>query len=196
MIGKINELIASLVTPGSAFAGEGEENRIGVLYNEGLSHIKAVNFKLALICFNKILKIDPKHLKARAIRDKLIEKIEHKDETGSDKASEEDIETWYNEANAMLELGMYNEAVESFDRALAGWPENAVILYRKSIALSKLSRYEDAINCLEKALKINPSFSDAWHAMSANYARLNKVDEALRCLDRVVAIDPQHVPFA
>jgi tetratricopeptide (TPR) repeat protein len=196
MIKKIKEFVVYALTPCRASASEGEDARQSELYSEGLSHIKAVNFKLALICFNKILKIDPRHLKARAIRDKLIEKIEHKDETGSEKASEADIETWYNEANAMLELGMYKEAVESFDRALAGWPRNAVILYRKSIALSKMSRYEDAIVCLEKALEINPSFSDAWHAMSANYARLNKADEALKCLDRVVAIDPQHVPFA
>ncbi len=184
------------VLPESAFACPAEESQTAELYNEGLSHIKIQNFKSALICFNKILKIDPKHLKARTIRDKLIEKIENAPAAISDKASEEDVETWYNEANAMLELGMYQEAVESFDRALSGASNNAVILYRKSIALNKMSRYEEAITCLAKALEINPAFSDAWHAMSANYARLNKTDEALKCLDKVIEIDPQHVPFA
>ncbi len=197
MTGKISRIVAALTWAGPASASEDGDSQLAALYNEGLSHIKASNFKLALVCFNKLLKIDPKHLKARAMREKIIEKIEAKDdEAAGVRASAEDIETWYNEGNAMLELGMFAEAVESFDRALAGEPENAVILYRKAAALNKLGRYEDAIACLEKTLSINPSFSDAWHAMSANYARLNKTDEALKCLDKVVEIDPGHVPAA
>lgn len=194
MTEKISRIVAALTGAGPASASEDGDSQLAALYNEGLSHIKASNFKLALVCFNKLLKIDPKHSKARAMREKIIEKIEAKEDAAETRASAEDIETWYNEGNAMLELGMFAEAVESFDRALAGEPENAVILYRKSAALSKLGRCEDAIACLEKALSVNPSFSDAWHAMSANYARLNKTDEALRCLDKVVEIDPGHVP--
>ncbi|HOT76152.1 MAG TPA: tetratricopeptide repeat protein [Candidatus Wallbacteria bacterium] len=190
------QIMSRMLIPAAAMAEENQEAQIAQIYAEGLSHIKASNFKLALLSFNKILKMDPKHQKARAIREKLIEKMEHKDEPGEKKASEEDIETWYNEGNTMLELGMYKEAIDSFDMALAAWPRNAVILFRKSIALNKLARYNEAIECLENALRINPAFSDAWHAMSANYARLNKTDEALKCLDKVVEIDPEHVPFA
>lgn len=196
MTGKISRIVAALTGACPALASEDADSQLAALYNEGLSHIKASNFKLALVCFNKLLKIDPKHSKARAMREKIIEKIEAKEDSADVRASAEDIEMWYNEGNAMLELGMFAEAVESFDRALAGEPENAVILYRKSAALNKLGRYEDAITCLENALAVNPSFSDAWHAMSANYARLNKTDEALRCLDKVVEIDPGHVPAA
>lgn len=192
----ISRVVAALTMAAPASAAEDQEAALASLYNEGLSHIKAANYKLALISFNKLLKIDPKYSKARAIRDKVIEKLEAREAESPARATEEEIETWYNEGNAMVELGMYAEAVESFDRALEGEPRNAVILYRKSVALTGLGRCEDAIACLKKALEVNPSFSDAWHAMSANYARLNRPDEALKCLDRVVAIDPDHVPAA
>jgi len=195
MINYIRENIRRLLTPKSAFA-EDYSQEVLTLYNEGLSHIKASNFKQSLVCFNKILKIEPKHAKARAIREKLIAKMEEIEKQSSPQVSEYDIEVWYNEGNAMLELGMYKEALDAFEKAIVAQPKNAVLWYRKAVVLNKTEKFEEAIECLECALEANAAFSDAWHLMSACYAHLNKLDEALKCLDKVIEIDPEHSPFA
>jgi len=55
----------------------------------------------------------------------------------------------------------YEEAIESYNKAIALEPNYASTYNRKAVALSNLGRYEEAIQCYDKVLEINPNSEDA-----------------------------------
>ena len=65
---------------------------------------------------------------------------------------------------------MFNEAIKSFDRALAMDPNYKEALGNKGTALSNLGRYADAIKYLDRALATDPNYK---YALAGKSAALN-----------------------
>jgi Flp pilus assembly protein TadD len=53
------------------------------------------------------------------------------------------------------DLGRYEQAIASFDKAVKIKPDDHSAWYNKGIALEKLGRYEQAIASFDKAVKLN-----------------------------------------
>ena len=60
---------------------------------------------------------------------------------------------------ALTDLGRYNEAISSYDRALDLEPENAGVWNNKGALLMELGRLEAALACFERALELASSTS-------------------------------------
>jgi tetratricopeptide (TPR) repeat protein len=70
----------------------------------------------------------------------------------------EDASRYYNMAGRDLDfLGLYNESIGFYDRALEIDLNNVRAIINKGFALSKLGQYEEAIEYYDKVLTLNPN---------------------------------------
>ena len=67
----------------------------------------------------------------------------------------------YKQGNALRDQNKYQEAIETYDKALALNANFAEALYDKGLALHNLNKFDEAIECYEKAISINPKYIDA-----------------------------------
>ena len=65
-----------------------------------------------------------------------------------------------NKGNVLAQLARYEEAVESFDRALALKPGDADMLNNRGSALAALGRHEAALASFDQALRLLPESAE------------------------------------
>jgi tetratricopeptide (TPR) repeat protein len=83
----------------------------------------------------------------------------------------------------LLETERLQEAVNSFNEALAYEPNNAEAHLKKGIALERLNRLELALSSYNEALRLNPKRSFAYVHKARVLAALHRYDEALSVYD-------------
>ena len=108
------------------------------------------------------------------------------------KLNPEAAEVLFSTANVSYELKRYEEALDSYDRALAIRPDFAHALGNRGNVLFELKRYEEALDSYDRALAIQPDFAQAHHGRG-NVLRtfqLKRCEEALDSYDRALAIQP------
>lgn len=74
-----------------------------------------------------------------------------------------------NKGCILTKLGKYQEAIESYDKALEINPNDFDAWNNKGHALKDSGRYQEAITSYDKALKINPDFEPALKAKEEIY---------------------------
>jgi tetratricopeptide (TPR) repeat protein len=120
----------------------------------------------------------------------------------------DDYEGWHNKAVSLSKSSMYEEANESYDKALEMNPQSEVTLNNKAINLVKWGesflrqpngieqfnkRLEESLEPFSKALQINPNNAIAWNDKGRALFLLNRRPEALECFDKGLAIDPKNI---
>ena len=96
-----------------------------------------------------------------------------------------------NYGNVLNLLGRHDEAVASYDRALAIKPD-AETWNNRGNALQGNRRIE-ALASFEKALALEPGNIQALFKRGVMLGELGRIDEALAAYDRVLALNPGHV---
>lgn len=91
----------------------------------------------------------------------------------------------------LLETERLQEAVNSFNEALAIEPNNAEAHLKKGIALERMNRLEPALSCYNEALRLNPKRSFAYVHKARVLAALHRYDEALSVYDLALGKSPQ-----
>ena len=79
-----------------------------------------------------------------------------------DVQGESDV-AWNNKGVILTKLGKYNEAIDSFDKALEYNPGVSNIWLNRGIALVKLNEFEEAMDCFDRALQLDPNNTTAKH---------------------------------
>jgi tetratricopeptide (TPR) repeat protein len=79
----------------------------------------------AIGCYNRFIKTDPNYADA-----------------------------WYNQGNALCELGRYHEAIVFFDMAIKRDSNRANTWYNKGVALVNLGKEKNADKCFVKAREL------------------------------------------
>ena len=95
-----------------------------------------------------------------------------------------------NRANALKNLGRFDEALASYDRALAIIPGYADALYNRGVTLQELGRFDEAVDSYDRALAIQPAHFGALGNRGAALQALKRMDEALASYDRALALRP------
>jgi len=94
-----------------------------------------------------------------------LEKLLRK-ETGEEfsppKVEEFEAWEWSNKGIALGTLGMNQEAIKCFDKALRINPRIEEVWSNKGHALDNLGQYQEAIKCYDEALRINPRDEECW----------------------------------
>ena len=94
---------------------------------------------------------------------------------------------------ALVELGDVQEALASFDRAVACEGAYADAHGNRGDVLARLGRLEEAIESYRRAIAIEPGSPANWCNLGAAQADLGRHDEALASYERVIALEPTFV---
>jgi tetratricopeptide (TPR) repeat protein len=123
-----------------------------------------------------------------------------------------DTRGWNIRGKILLSMKRYEDALQSFDRALSIHPEfleataNRLALFREARGNQELAnalcargavmaqgmRYEDAIIHFDEALLVKPNFTDALCNRAAALYELGDLEGALRFFDIALSLDPSH----
>jgi tetratricopeptide (TPR) repeat protein len=71
------------------------------------------------------------------------------------------LEGWNQKGLALMNLGRFKDALNSYDKATGITVKNAEVWNNKGLAYAALGRYQDALQSFNKALGIKPDFADA-----------------------------------
>ena len=118
--------------------------------------------------------------------------VDPKSEKESESISESNDDDYITKGDALCSLGKYNEAVDSYEKAVRLDPKSKRALNRKSYALHKLKKYNDALITLDKSIELDYRYAETWTLRGNSLSGLGRDDEALDCYDRAIQIDSDY----
>ena len=87
-------------------------------------------------------------------------------------------------------INRFEEALASFDKAVAIKPDNSSLWNDRGLALGQLGRHEEALASFDKVLLLQPEDADAWNNRGAPLSKLGRHEEALESVDKALALQP------
>ncbi len=131
---------------------------------KGDKFLKEAKYKEAILCFEEVLKKDPKNKWG-----------------------------WINKGLALAELKKPEDAMLCFEKATEMHPKSAQVWLRKGVALICLNNFEDSIVALDKAIELRPKFANAWNYKGMALADMERNEEALIAIDRAIELDHKNI---
>ena len=95
-------------------------------------------------------------------------------------------------ALAQAGQGRHDEAIATFERALARDPSYAAGWISLALLLYDLRRTDDAVAAAQRAAKVAPDDRLAWHTLGEILHHADRLDEAVAAQRRALAIDPDY----
>lgn len=146
---------------------------------------------VALVIANRFRKSTPSQSSETLSDAELETLLSEADETLA--VLPQDGEAWQRRGAILVELGRYEEALESLDRAAVANPKGVKALNFKAWLLaSRLGRYDDAIAVLEKSLSLKSGQSDTWHLHGVTLSQMDQLEAALTSFDRAIQSNPKY----
>jgi len=124
----------------------------------------------------------------QAIIDAMIERFQAAQEPLDAPKSPETVAQWFEQALQQAEVGELENAIASWDQALALEPNLSQVWYNRASTLCVLERFDEALTSIENAIACDPNDSHSWFAKGSIYLSLKQWDEALAAWDQVVAL--------
>lgn len=91
----------------------------------------------------------------------------------------------------LFKIARYNQAMLSFDRAIALQPDMADAYLLRGKSLVEQGDNEKAISDFTKVTELRPSDPAGWIARGAAYLELNKFPDAIRDASQAIAVNPK-----
>jgi tetratricopeptide (TPR) repeat protein len=104
--------------------------------------------------------------------------------------SSDDAEEWFDRGNSFFEEGRFEEAIESYDRAISFQPDDHEAWSNRGVALYSLGRYEEAIESYDRAIFFKHDFHSAWCNKGVSLGNLGRYEEAIKSSDRAISFQP------
>nr|AAR38498.1 TPR repeat protein [uncultured marine bacterium 583] len=89
-------------------------------------------------------------------------------------------------------VGELDEAVKSFEKALAIKPDYTEVNYNLGLTLQELGRLDAAVKSYEQALDIQPDYAEAHNNLGITLKELGQLDAAVQCYEKALAINPDY----
>jgi len=99
-------------------------------------------------------------------------------------------EVWYERGNEQFFQGNFEEAIASYDKALAIKPDKHEAWNNRGLALDNLGKFEEAIASWDKALAIKPDKHEAWNNRGNALLNSGKLEEAIASYDKALEFKP------
>jgi tetratricopeptide (TPR) repeat protein len=101
---------------------------------------------------------------------------------------------WVRKGIELSSAGKYEEALQSFDKALDAVSEdqldNPEIWLHKAACLYALGRFKEVMGCYEHILQLDFKHFKAWYGMGIILGRFLRHEESLACFETALGIDP------
>ncbi|MBH8566327.1 tetratricopeptide repeat protein [Nostoc sp. CENA67] len=168
--------------------------------------IKQANYTEALVSADRTLRLKPKYALALAQRCQALLNLGKYAEAiaACDLALRADenwgnntaVIAWYHKGLAESKLAQFNEALTSFNRALAINPESSLTLVAQCQALSNLERFTEAIKACDLAITTNKDWENktpaiAWYTKGLLQKKNGEIAAAIASFDQAIAINPK-----
>ncbi len=103
----------------------------------------------------------------------------------------DDDEAWRLKGFAFIQLRQSEDAINSFDQAIAINPDcqKALFWFYRGLELHSLKRYEDAVDSFDRGLQIEPDSDSYWNFRGHALRSLKRYEEAIISYDKAIAID-------
>ena len=99
---------------------------------------------------------------------------------------------FYNEGNALIEAGEYEEAVATFDKALENRNDFAQAWTNKGYAQGKLGSHLEKFSSCVQATDVDPEFSEAWNCRGLARFDLKQYEQALLEYNQAIAVNQDY----
>lgn len=124
-----------------------------------------------------------------------IEKSEEllKNEPSKESAVNETLSQKAKEAgNDYLRAKDYDQALESYTRALNLNPKNTAAYFNRALVYLKQFKYRKAAEDCDKAILLQPDYTKVYHRRALAYMELKEYEKALEDLKKVLETDPEN----
>ncbi|HXB60992.1 MAG TPA: tetratricopeptide repeat protein, partial [Candidatus Acidoferrales bacterium] len=99
----------------------------------------------------------------------------------------------YNNRGALLQMmKRYDEALASYDRAVALKPDYTNAWFNRGGTLKQLNRFEQALASYDKAIALNPGHAEAHNNRGVLLQQMRRFDEAIASYDHAIAAKSDH----
>lgn len=190
---------------------------------QGDLFVKIQQEETAVQCYEQALFFKPENEKLKQKKDTLVEKINEEkklkklmdevEELYNNNKFQESVEIyeqilakkdnyflgWYHYGYSLLQLGQYDQALNSLDKALKIQEENAELWYFKGKTLENLGNFEEALISYEEAIKLNGRYYQALDGKAIALMKLNKEEnkeeneeEAFNSWEKAFEINPNY----
>ena len=99
---------------------------------------------------------------------------------------------WLEKANCLHNLERYDEALESFDRAIELDPNDGEAWVMKGIVFYKLERYKEALASFDQASELDANHQSVWALRGYVLHHLKHYEEALVSFERAIELYSNH----
>ncbi len=101
----------------------------------------------------------------------------------------EDGSYWGNKSKVLIDMGLYDKAIEVAQTGLQVDDDNVVLIINLGIAQFKAGYYEEAIKTDKKAVELAPGIFQSVYGLGATLSQLGRYREALKYYDKAVELD-------
>ena len=135
------------------------------LMAQGYDCLKQKQQQQALVCFNSVVLLAPKHIDALINCADILMALNRPAEAtvyahyASQLHPSAPILTRY--AQALYQMGKYIEALGCFERIIAADPNNYIAIGQRALCLTQVNRYDEALQAYQEALAYS-HHQDAW----------------------------------
>ena len=98
------------------------------------------------------------------------------------------VAAYINRGNVLRELKRTEEALESYDRAIALNPHYAEVYNNRGSALQELGRFDEAAASYQRAIGLKPEYAEPHSNLGVVLTKLRRLDEAMAAFDRAIAL--------
>jgi tetratricopeptide (TPR) repeat protein len=95
----------------------------------------------------------------------------------------------------LKDLGRYEEAIASFDKATELKPDYHKAWYNRgnSLVMVNLGQLEEALTSFDKATELKPDYHEAWNSLGYVLLKSGRLDEAITSFDKALEFEPNKV---
>jgi tetratricopeptide (TPR) repeat protein len=166
-------------------------------WTEGLALQRAGRLDEARRCYEAILARDPRHFEALFLHGMIShQEGRHREAVELFRRAigvRADVaEAYSNLADALVELGLWDEAATECDKAIALKPGFAEAHVNRGLALHRAGRAEQALASYDAAIRLKPSLGDAYNNRAAVLRDLRRLEAALADCDMAIRLNPRH----
>lgn len=107
----------------------------------------------------------------------------------------QEAETLKNEGNRLMKEEKYQEALNTYGRAISLDATNPVFYCNRAAAYSRLGDYQRAADDCRMSLRYDPNYSKAYGRLGLAYSKMNKHEQALEAYQSALRIEPDNQDY-
>lgn len=107
----------------------------------------------------------------------------------------QEAELLKNEGNRLMKEEKYQEALNTYGRAISLDATNPVFYCNRAAAYSRLGDYQRAADDCRMSLRYDPNYSKAYGRLGLAYSKMNKHEQALEAYQSALRIEPDNQDY-